>query len=78
VIALLIVVVSYQNQLFHHQKKEKGDRLLFPVLFFQEVLRGKNYICIDTGCCYGNKLTAINLKTLELVEQKTDVKDITP
>jgi len=45
---------------------------------FQEVLRGKNYICIDTGCCYGKKLTAINLKTLEVIEQKTDIKDITP
>jgi serine/threonine protein phosphatase 1 len=43
---------------------------------FKEVLRGKNYICIDTGCCYGNKLTALNLKTLEIVEEKTDRKDI--
>ncbi len=45
---------------------------------FSEVLRGKNYICIDTGCCYGNKLTALNLKTLEIIEQKTDKRDITP
>ncbi len=43
---------------------------------FREVLRGKNYICIDTGCCYGEKLTALNLKTLEIVEQKTDKRDI--
>ncbi|MFK5882560.1 MAG: metallophosphoesterase [Sulfurospirillum sp.] len=43
---------------------------------FREVLRGKNYACIDTGCCYGNKLTAINLKTLETVEQKTDKRDL--
>ncbi len=45
---------------------------------FSEVLRGKNYTCIDTGCCYGNKLTAINLKTLETIEEKTDPKDIIP
>ncbi len=43
---------------------------------FSEVLRGKNYICIDTGCCYGNKLTALNLKTLKIVEQKMDERDI--
>ncbi len=43
---------------------------------FSEVLRGKNYICIDTGCCYGNKLTALNLRTLEILEQKTDKRDI--
>jgi len=43
---------------------------------FNEVLRGKNYICIDTGCCYGNKLSAISLKTLNTVEQKTDKRDI--
>jgi len=43
---------------------------------FREVLRGKNYVCIDTGCCYGNKLTALNLKTLETVTQKTDKRDI--
>ncbi len=42
---------------------------------FREVLRGKNYVCIDTGCCYGNKLTAINLKTLETIEQKMDKRD---
>ena len=45
---------------------------------FKEVLRGKNYICIDTGCCYGNKLTALNLKTLETIEQKTIGDDIIP
>ena len=44
---------------------------------FSEVLRGKNYICIDTGCCYGNKLTALNLETLETIEQKMDMRDIT-
>jgi len=43
---------------------------------FNEVLRGKNYTCIDTGCCYGNKLSAINLKTFEIVEEKTDSRDI--
>ncbi len=43
---------------------------------FREVLKDKNYVCIDTGCCYGNKLTAINLKTLETVEQKTDERDL--
>ena len=43
---------------------------------FKEVLRGKNYICIDTGCCYGNKLSALNLETFEVIDEKTDSRDI--
>ncbi|MDX1810065.1 MAG: metallophosphoesterase family protein [Sulfurospirillaceae bacterium] len=43
---------------------------------FDEVLRGKQFICIDTGCCYGNKLTALNLDTLKITSQKTDKRDI--
>ena len=43
---------------------------------FDEVLREKRFICIDTGCCYGNKLTALNLGTLKTIQQKTDKRDI--
>ncbi len=43
---------------------------------FDEVLRQQQFICIDTGCCYGNKLTALNLGTLKVTQQKTDKRDI--
>ena len=43
---------------------------------FDEVLVGDNYYGIDTGCVYGNKLTAIQLGTMKLFEEKVDKKDI--
>jgi serine/threonine protein phosphatase 1 len=41
---------------------------------FKEVLEGSNYYGIDTGCVYGNKLTAINLESFELYQH--DVEDV--
>jgi len=43
----------------------------------QEVLKKDNYICIDTGCVYGRKLTALELKTMKIYEQELNPKDIT-
>lgn len=43
---------------------------------YEEVRVGHNYFGIDTGCVYGRKLTAINLKTKEIVDEKCDVRDI--
>lgn len=43
---------------------------------FQDVLAGENYFGIDTGCKYNNKLTAISLETLEIIQAKTDTRDI--
>jgi serine/threonine protein phosphatase 1 len=43
---------------------------------FDEVLIGENYYGIDTGCVYGNKLTAIQLETMILFEEKVDKRDI--
>jgi len=42
----------------------------------KNVLIKKNYIGIDTGCVYGNKLTAIQLDTLNIIEQKTLIEDL--
>jgi serine/threonine protein phosphatase 1 len=36
---------------------------------YNEVQIGKNYYGIDTGCVYGRKLTAIELGTMQLIEQ---------
>lgn len=43
---------------------------------FDEVLIGKNYYGIDTGCVYGNKLTAIELGTMKIIEQKVLTIDL--
>jgi serine/threonine protein phosphatase 1 len=43
---------------------------------FKEVLEGKNYYGIDTGCVYGNKLTAFQLGTHKLFHETLDIKDI--
>jgi len=37
---------------------------------------GKNYIGIDTGCVFGNRLSAVNLKTHKIISQTTIKKDI--
>lgn len=42
---------------------------------YEEVLFGKNYIGIDTGCAYGRKLSAINLASQEVFSQKVYEKD---
>lgn len=41
-----------------------------------EVFVGKNYYGIDTGCKYSNKLTAIELGSMEIIQVKTNIKDI--
>jgi len=42
---------------------------------FDNVLFGDNYIGIDTGAVFGNKLSAVNLKTKEVVSQEVIRKD---
>ena len=34
-----------------------------------EVVLGKNYYGINTGCVYGGKLTALELGSMELIQQ---------
>lgn len=43
----------------------------------KEIIEGKNFFGIDTGCVYGGKLSALNLGTLEITQQSLDKKDIT-
>jgi serine/threonine protein phosphatase 1 len=49
---------------------------IFGHCVFKKVLFGTNYIGIDTGCVGGNKLSAIDLETFKVYEQKVDLKDI--
>ena len=43
---------------------------------YDEVQIGKNYYGIDTGCKYKNKLTAIELGSMEIIDVKFDDRDI--
>ncbi len=49
---------------------------IFGHCVFNEVLFGKNYIGIDTGCVHGNKISAIDLNTFKVYSQKVDTKDL--
>ncbi|QKJ22593.1 metallophosphoesterase family protein [Poseidonibacter lekithochrous] len=42
-----------------------------------EIVKSENYLCIDTGCVYGNKLTALNLGNLKVTQVVLNKKDIT-
>lgn len=65
-----------------HIKEWENDYEEYPIInifghcSFKEVKKGKNFYGIDTGCVYGNKLTAIQLKTMKLFSVKTCRKDI--
>lgn len=41
-----------------------------------EIVRKENYLCIDTACVYGGKLTALNLGTFHIIQQKLINKDV--
>ena len=43
---------------------------------FDNILVGTNYYGIDTGCVYGNKLTAIQLGTLKVFQEDLDKRDV--
>ena len=42
-----------------------------------EIVRKNNYLCIDTSCVYGGKLTALNLDSFDVIQQELNKKDIT-
>lgn len=42
----------------------------------KHVIKKHNYICIDTACVYGGKLTALNLATLDIIQQDLIKKDV--
>lgn len=61
---------------------EKGMRVedadvinIFGHCVFDEVVSGKHFYGIDTGCSYGNKLTALQLGTMKLYQEPMDKKD---
>lgn len=48
---------------------------IFGHCVFDEVKRGQKYICLDTGCSKGGKLSAIQLGTNKIFQEDMDRKD---
>ncbi len=48
---------------------------IFGHCVFEEVVRGENFYGIDTGCSYGKKLTAIQLGTMQCIQETMDPRD---
>lgn len=48
---------------------------IFGHCSFKEINFGKKHIGIDTGCVYNNKLTAIELKSKEIIQVTTHFND---
>jgi len=73
----------YLNKYYDESyKKEWEDYSKYRVVnifghsVFNDVLKEKNFIGIDTGCVNGNKLSAIDLETFKIYSQKVDSKDL--
>ncbi|MEA3352981.1 MAG: metallophosphoesterase [Campylobacterota bacterium] len=48
---------------------------IFGHCVFDEVKKGKKYICLDTGCSNGGKLSALELKTQKIYQEPMDKRD---
>lgn len=57
------------------QIKDHESINIFGHCVFNEVISGNNFYGIDTGCAYGNKLTAIQLGTMKVFEEPMDERD---
>jgi len=67
--------MSYKE--FYEDGYESYDIInIFGHISFDEVQVGKNYYAIDTNVKRGNKLSAISLDTLEIVNTKANNKDL--
>jgi serine/threonine protein phosphatase 1 len=72
---------AYYNDFLLH-RYEEGMEVpssevvnIFGHCKFEEVVRGEHFYGIDTGCAYGNKLTALQLGTMQLIQEPMDVRD---
>lgn len=48
---------------------------IFGHCVFDDVMSGENFFCIDTGCSYGKKLTAIKLHSNKIYAEPMDKRD---
>jgi len=70
----------YKNFLLHRYEKgmevESSEVVnIFGHCKFEEVVSGRNFYGIDTGCSYGNKLTALQLGSMQLIQEHMDPRD---
>lgn len=72
---------NYYNDFLLH-RYEEGMEVpscevinIFGHCKFENVVKGENFYGIDTGCSYGNKLTALQLGSMKLIEEPMDNRD---
>jgi serine/threonine protein phosphatase 1 len=72
---------AYYNDFLLH-RYEKGMDIpstdvvnIFGHCVFDEVVSGKNFHGIDTGCSYGKKLSAMQLVTMKIIQEPMDSRD---
>lgn len=65
----------YKNRPIETVKHNKIN--IFGHCVFDEVLEGENFYGIDTGCAYGDKLTAFQLGTHTIIQEPMDKRDST-
>ena len=78
-IGLLKIRMKHEKDFGHEWEKdwEKYNVVnIFGHSHQEEVLFHNQYINIDTGCVYGGKLTALELGTNKVIQEKLDIRDI--
>ena len=72
--------VYYNDYLLN--RYEKGMQVdneevinIFGHCVFEEVVQGENFYGIDTGCSYGKKLTALQLGSMQTIQEPMHSKD---
>lgn len=59
-------------------KTQRSDVVnIFGHCVFDEVIEHESFYAIDTGCSYGNKLTAIELGSMKQIQEPMDSRDST-
>ena len=48
---------------------------IFGHCVFEEIVNGENFYGIDTGCSYGKKLTAIQLGSMQSIQEPMESRD---
>ncbi|MFT5661607.1 MAG: serine/threonine protein phosphatase 1 [Sulfurimonas sp.] len=64
------------NRYYEGDVVQKSEIInIFGHCTFDDVIDGGNFFCIDTSCAYGKKLTAIQLATHTLYQERMDSRD---
>jgi len=64
------------NRYYEGDSVENSEVInIFGHCSFDEVVDKENFICIDTSCSYGKKLTAIQLGTQKIYQESMDTRD---